>query len=144
SFARSSLYQETFFPDIKFENLKKLIQAVELIINNSHYKLLVEKHLNAENLRALIVDLIQEYRIQMLKNKIQKHVNTLVNDIQSELRLHTTVPKIENIDFNEIAKEILMKNKFNDLVFQMRKEKIINSEVISDFTIETRRRVFTG
>ncbi|MBT2732899.1 PHP domain-containing protein [Carnobacterium sp. ISL-102] len=144
SFAKAKLFEETPFQETKLGNLKKLIQSTEILITNREYKPLIEEYVNYGDMSNLIIRLIEKYRELLLQNKIKDTANTIVSNIQAELQLKTTVPKIKNIDLSNIAKEFLIKEKFDKLVLLMHEEKIISRKSLSDFTIETRRRIFEG
>lgn len=144
SFAKAKLFEETPFQETKLGSLEKLIQSVEILLTNREYKPLIEEHIKHENMTSLIINLIEKYRKILLQNRIKDITDTIVSNIQAELQLKTTVPKIKNINLSSIAKEFLIKEKFDELVLLMHEEKVINRKHLSDFTIETRRRTFEG
>ena len=144
NFSKTIMFQEIQFPLQNLENLEKLITSTSNIIENVEYRDIIDHYIPKVQLRKLIVQLIIKYRRLTLDNNFKKITNELIQGIQRELQLQTSIPKIEEIDLITIAKDIVMIQKFNLLVEEIKKDKIIKSDPLYDFTIEARRKIYTG
>ena len=135
SFSKASLFSETLYPDVSLEGLKKLIDSTLLLIENTEYREIIEKHLTIQNLKSLAVELINKYKEIYELNAKKKWINELVSNIQSVLRSKTACTYPEDVDFYKIILENEKINKFSKIVQSLKIEKEIDSKEIKGFKI---------
>jgi len=142
SYSRSALFSETSFVETNVDGLKKLIDAVSLIIENTENKNIVEKHLSIEALKALAVELIQKLRNVKEQNAKVKWLNGLISDVQSTLQSKSTITPPKDLDFYKILIEKRKAEKFSKLTSYLKIERQIYSEDVKGFKIVASARPF--
>lgn len=144
SFAKALLFSETPYKSKTLKTLEELIKSVQIILDNQEYSVLISEELPTHSLINLLNRLVDEYRRIYLNNLIKDKTNSLVSDIQGTLQLKTRIQRIADIDFTNIAKEILMIDNFNNLTKELQKAKTLEQTEIYDFTIRKSKRPFKG
>lgn len=144
AFSKCKLYNESNLDIDELENLKKIINATLILIDNVEYKSIINNHINDQTLKNLLYDLILNFN-QLYENNLKKHwVNNLISNIKSDLKFRSTTTSIEEIDFNKIQTEKEKVKKFNSLVKQIQNEKIIDSKEIRGFKVIAKTKKYTG
>jgi hypothetical protein len=144
SFSKCSLYNETQFEIDSLENIKKLISATKTLLENTEYKSIIEKHLTEQNLKNLIVELIKKHNDLNESNLKKNWVNGVIEQIKDGLRFRSTTTAIESVDFQKIQREKLKVVKFENLVDNIKVEKIIDSKDIRGFKVIAKTKKYTG
>ncbi|KOP36110.1 histidinol-phosphatase [Flavobacterium sp. WLB] len=136
-YSKCNLFSEDEFSLNDMSNLDKIIESVITLIDNNEYQDIITKYISNENLIKLLFELIEKSSISKIENEQKKWLNTIIIDIQRELRIKTTSSFVENIDFYKIALDEIRKNKFIDVVTELKKERQINKEELGKFSIIT-------
>lgn len=136
-YSKCNLFSEDDFLINDLSNLDKIIESVITLINNNEYEDIITKYISNENLIKLLVELIQKSIVSKVENEQKKWLNTVISDIQRELRIKTTSSFVENIDFYKIALDQMRGNKFIEVVTELKKERVINKEELGKFAIIT-------
>jgi Fe-S cluster assembly ATPase SufC len=144
SFSKAALFSETLYPETSLNDLKKLIDAANLLLNNNEYKGIVEKHLPTANLKSLLIELINKYKGIHESNAKKKWINDLVSDIKKGLRSRTSLTYPEEIDFYKIIFEDQKVKKFLQVVESIRKEREIYRKEIQGFKIVARTQNYAN
>ncbi|MFH6964692.1 histidinol-phosphatase [Flavobacterium plurextorum] len=144
SFSKCKLYNESNFKADDLDNLKKLIKATEMLLENKEYRVIINKHLSDESLQALILELIETHNEIYQKNLKRSWANDLINRIKEDLRFRSSTTAIEEIDFSKIQLEKIKTTKFKDLVKKLHIEKEIDSKEIRGFRVVARTKKYTG
>lgn len=144
SFSKCKLYNETKFELDDLENLKALIKATNLLLDNTEYKTVINKHISENSLKDLFFELIETYKSKHIKNLEKSFVNGLTERIKDDLKIRSSSTSIEDIDFNKIQLDKIKVSKFNDLVHKLQAEKIIDSKEIRGFKVIAKTKKFTG
>src|SRR5690554_1573106 len=113
SFAKAVLFNEELYSETNLTSLKELIKSVELLINNTEYKEIINKHIEDKNLKALALELMEEYTKSSELELKKKYLNTLVKDIKTDLRVRTSTTYVEDIDFYKVVLENEKVRNFN-------------------------------
>ena len=140
SYAKAKLFTEDNFIESDNNNLFKLINSVELIIENKEYESIVNKYIDKNNLKKLIQELILEYRIKYRENLYKEYVNTTVNSIKLGLKIKTSIEMPQECNFNEINSNFIKINKFNYIVENLKVEKEIGNTELYNFAIQSKRQ----
>lgn len=144
NYAKSALFSESLFKINDLNSLKSLIDATILIIEDSEYQEIVNKHLIADNLKKLAIELIIKHN-DIHNNNLEKlWLNTLISSIKQELNSKTTIVFPEEIDFYKILFENEKLKKFDKIVKDIQKDKIINKKEFRGFKVVGSAKKFKG
>ncbi|MDB5032690.1 MAG: hypothetical protein JWP71_3411 [Mucilaginibacter sp.] len=144
SFSRARLFDEVQFSISELKGLSDLIEATAKLIDNTSYSQIIVKHLNIENLKKLICELIENYIDSYELNLKRNWVNELVNKIKDDLKLKTTIVPPNEIDlYNSIWENYKVK-KFIKIVDEIRKEREIERKEFGSFKVVVSTKKFTG
>lgn len=144
SFAKAVLFNEELYSETNLTSLKELIKSVELLINNTEYKEIINKHIEDKNLKALALELMEEYTKSSELELKKKYLNTLIKDIKTDLRVRTSTTYVEDIDFYKVVLENEKVRNFNHVTKLLQEEREIDKEEISRFKLVTKSSPFTG
>lgn len=144
SFSKCKLYNETKFELDDLENLKELITATQLLLDNTEFKILINRHISENSLKELLLDLIVNYKLKYAKNLERGFINDLTERIRDDLKIRSSSTSIEELDFSKIQLDKIKVKKFNELVKKIQTEKIIDSKEIRGFKVVAKTKKFTG
>jgi Fe-S cluster assembly ATPase SufC len=139
-FSKCTLFSEDAFSINDFKNLDKVIDSVKTLIENSEYQDIIAKYISTDSLRTLLLELIQKAMDANVENEQKKWLNTIISDIQRELKIKTTNTSVDNLNFYDIALDEIRVRKFIDVVTELKKEREINREEFGKFSIITTTR----
>jgi hypothetical protein len=109
TFSKCKLYNETKFTLDSLDNLKKLISATETLLETNEYKEIVNNHISNDDLKNLIIELIQKHNELFEKNIKKDWTNSLIESIKDSLKFRSTTTSIEELDFSKIQLEKIKK-----------------------------------
>ena len=144
AFSKCKLYNEANFEIDDVENLKKLINATILLIDNKEYRSVINKYISDENLKSLLIELLSVHKNIYQNNQKKNWINDLITQIKNDLRFRSTTTTIEDVDFSKIQLDKIKVNKFKAIVKSIQNEKNIDSKDIRDFKVVARTKRFTG
>lgn len=144
AFAKASLFSEIDFKIKPLDTLEELIKSVQNLLSNKEYSQLIYSLISKDELEKLLHGMITEYRRLFKVNLFQKKTNEIILDIRRELQMKTPVQRIEDLDFNKVAEEIIIKKHFNKVTKTLQEEKELDSKGIYDFTIMKSKSPFKG
>jgi hypothetical protein len=144
TYSKCNLFSEESFLTNDFRNLDKIIESVTTLIDNTEYQHIITKYISSVNLVRLLSELIQKAKESRIENEEKKWLNSIINDIQRELRVKTTSTFIENVDFYNIAADEIKLEKFESVVTELKKERQINKEELGKFSIITSTKPIEG
>lgn len=144
AFAKARLFSETLFDIKDLSSLKKLIEAVEVLISNLEYRELVNSHIERKALLKLAISLRKKYIDESQSASAMKCVNNIVDNIKTELSTRTTNTVIPEIDFYRILLNQRKIKKFSAIAQAVRKERIIEQKSIHSFNVVAKTRPFNG
>lgn len=144
SFSKCKLYNETKFDLDDLENLQSIIKATKLLLDNTEYKSIINKHIAENNLKELFKELITVYKIKHIANLEKGFINELTERIKDDLKIRSSSTSIEDVDFHKIQMDKIKVRKFNEIVSKLQIEKIIDSKEIRGFKVIAKTRKFTG
>ena len=144
SYSKATLFSETLYNETDLKSLEKLIEATEVIIENTEYQEIISKHLLLENLRNLAIELIGHY-IDINEINLQKRwLNDLVTKVKEDLKLKTSTVPPTDIDFYNLVFENEKVKKFQEVVTELKTEREIDRKEIRGFKVVAYTRQFTG
>jgi uncharacterized protein YerC len=136
-YSKCILFSEELFTISDLKNLDKVIESVTTLIENNEYQDIITKYISQENLKSLLKELIQKAIVSKVENEQKKWLNTIISDVQRDLRVKTTSTFIENVDFYKIAINEMKVEKFQTIVSELKKARQINKEELGKFSIIT-------
>ena len=144
SYSKAKLFSETLFPEVDLKSLEKLIDATELLIENTEYQDVINIHLSAVSLRNLAIDLIAKH-IELNEINLKKRwLNDLITKTKDELKSKTATTPPAEIDFYRIVLENEKVKKFNQVVTAIQSEREIDRKEIRGFKVVARTKKYSG
>ncbi|MEZ9206511.1 PHP domain-containing protein [Vibrio splendidus] len=144
SFSKSLLFNESLFDVNDDKVLYDLINSTRLLINNTEYRTVIDKHIDLIGLRALLCNLIEIFWEKNLDRKKRSAVNDIVRDVKNKLQLRSSSIQVKDIDLYRVISEHQKISKFNEITKLLQKEKVIQKEHIQNFTVVCKQRPFSG
>ena len=144
SFSKCKLYNESNFEIDDLDNIKKLIKATELLLENKEYRDIIDKHVSLMSLKSLIIELITTHNEIYEKNLKKNWTNDLLNRIKEDLRFRSSTTAIDDIDFSKIMLEKIKVSRFRSIVKNLQKEQVIDSKEIRGFKVVAKTKKYTG
>ncbi|MFT4804895.1 MAG: ABC-type dipeptide/oligopeptide/nickel transport system ATPase component [Psychroserpens sp.] len=142
SFAKAKLFTESEFKSNDLVSLKQLVNSVILLIDNSEYQNIINKHISSVKLKDLAVDLILEYNKRRESELQKSFVNDIIENIKNELRMHTAAAPVSEVDLFNHAMDIKKVEKFNVLCNIVKSEKEFLRQDIQGFSKVAKRGEF--
>ncbi len=134
-FSKSSMFNEITF-DVKTNNeLIELINAIKALLDNDTYKEIIEKNIDKNSLRKLLLELVKIYRSKYLDEKLKNEIDKLINKVQKKLELKSSIETISQIDFYSIMKNRLIVKRFNGDFDKIKEKKKIFEEDYQRFKV---------
>jgi hypothetical protein len=136
-YSKCNLFNEEVFANDDLKNLDKVIESIKNLIENHEYQDIIAKYITGENLKKLLFELIEKAIVSKIQNEQKKWINTIIGDIQRELRIKTTSTFVENVNLYDISLDEMKINKFSEVVCELKKQRKINKEELGKFSIIT-------
>ena len=130
AFSKAKLFSDTLIPKEETDELKSLISALTLIIENQTYKEIIARSLDLEKLKNLFIELNSIYEKKKLANIIIDETNNVISSIKRELGQKSAVTTPEDWSFISYLKKKLFVDEFNKLIGTLTSEKIICDEKV--------------
>ncbi len=143
-YSKCNLFNEELFVLSDLSNLDKVIIAVTTLIENKEYKDTINRHISTNSLKNLAVELMQKSIDSILNNNKKDWINSIVKDIQRDLRIKTTGSFVEEVDFYKVAMDEVKVKKFDFVTSQLKTEREINKEELGKFSIVTKTSKIEG
>jgi len=143
-FSKCTLYSESKFSIKDMSNLKDLITATQKLIDNEEYDELINKYVSKNDLKELIIGLIEKYNEEQENLLKLKWLNSLIDDIKRNLQTQSSQTSIEEIDLYKITIDNMKVRKFNEIVNYLKQEREIYREDIGKFNIIGKTLKYTG
>lgn len=144
SFSKCKLYNETKYDLDDLENLKALIKATKILLDNTEYKSIINKHIPETNLKSLFLELIETYKGKHIKNLKKGFINELTERIKDDLKIRSSSTSIEDVDFHKIQIDKIKVDKFEEITKKLQTEKIIDSKEIRGFKVIAKTKKYNG
>ena len=141
-YSKCSLYSESGYTINDLENLRRLITAVEDLIDTREYKSIVEKNISKSSLISLHTDLINKFveEKQLALKKIW--INDFVEDIKSKLQRRTADTRVADVDFYSIQMNRVKVQRFRELTSLVKRPSVIEKQDIEGFIVQMSKRPY--
>ena len=144
AFAKAKLFTESKFTIDDLSSLKKLVQATMSLADSSGFKEIINRHISDNSLRLLIIDLIIEHNKNYAMELKKSFVNDIIDNIQFELKMHTSASPINEINLYKLALDQKKIDKFNALCSLIKQEKEFLRNDIQGFSKIAKRNEFNN
>lgn len=145
NFGQAKLFNESPFSKEGTKNLDTLIGSLENIITNKQYYDQINKYLDFDSLKELIVELC-DIRITLAnQNKLKGIANEIIKSTQQNLRAKSSTPHIKQVNFEDYLVVLDKIDKFNNIVVNLQERKQKNLEsVASKYNVVMDLKEFEG
>jgi len=143
-FSQTVLFNEQKFAESENENLKKLISAVELLINNTEYRAIINSIISRKKLLELIIALINKFFEVQEINLKKRWANSIISNIKTELQSSSASTPIKEINFYQIKMEYEKLSKFELIANSIKRERVIEQKQVRRFKIIASTKKFKG
>lgn len=143
-FSKSALFNENAFNEQNYDELRKLIGAIELLLESQQFKTIINKHLPEESLKALLKELIELYRDCLLDSKYRNEVNNILKMVKESLQLKSAAPRIPDIDLYQYFINKKKREMFAQIAIAIKKSRQVSSEKAGQFIISVSARPFNN
>ncbi len=144
AFSKMRLYHETLFNLADLVSLENIINSVEVLVENTQYRELINKYISELDLVHLLIAMMENYIAEYEQNLMMCYANDLINAIQYELSLRSAMVTVPEIDF---YKYLLDKKKielFIKIANNIKESRIICEKDLSPYRIVIRTRSFSS
>ena len=143
-YSKSLLFNESEINEQNNDEIKKIVDAVSVLLETQLYKPIVERYISIDSLKALLKELIETYRIGVMENNYYKEVNNMIRMVKESLQLKSAAPRIPNIDLYQYFINKKKREIFAKVALAVKGERIISTEKAGQFTICVSSRPFTN
>lgn len=144
SFSKASLFSEEEFEISNLNGLKDLIRSVQHLIENIEYKTIIDKHLLAQDLQKLIVELMKEYGKKEEDRLKKRWLNDLMAEIKKKLQMRTAATTIEDADLYQVALDLKKVQKFKEISKMVRRDHEIMKKDVQGYKVVAKTSEFLG
>ena len=141
-YAKCPLFTAELFELITDSNLKKLIEAVKILLENEEYADLIDEKIGKSSLEDLLFNFINLSCKEKNNKLIIRESNDMLEKIKTALDERSSLSIIKDIDLNAIASNILHEKYFNDFINKFKNTTIIESDESLRFSINVTRKPF--
>jgi hypothetical protein len=144
TYSKTALFNESKYETSNLISLNKLIEATILLLENEEYRTTINTYVQEENLKLLLIDLINKARDKQETILKQQWLNDLIDNTKRALHTRSAQTNIEDINLYEIALGHKKIDKFNKVVKYLKTEKEIHRKDIGKFKIIAETKKYTG
>lgn len=144
SFSSAKLFNDNKYSIEDLKSLNDLILSIETILKNTEYRASINEFIDRNKLIDLAEHLATMLKEKSILNSKKEFINTLMDDIKSKLRLQTSSTFIEDIELEDYITSIDKINKFEQLVKNIKKERVFYKVDINKFVIHGEIKEFSG
>lgn len=144
SYAKCSLFNETKFEKENLESLVTLVNAVDMLLRNTEYKNLIEKHVKRTALLTLGIELREQYIVKAQWQKKAEFINEMIDSIQRELRMQSANESIPEIDFYQIMMNKVKVDRFIQIAQAIKKEHDVDQQVVGSYRVVAKTQPYKG
>ncbi|MCB2310620.1 PHP domain-containing protein [Clostridium tagluense] len=144
AFSRAVLFNEVEYTKNNLDNLKKVINATQTLVDNLEYKETINRYLPEQNIYRLLIDLMKQYEKSCEENLKREHINEIIKGIKNKLRLKTAATVIDDVDFNKVILDREKVNKFTEIVSLIKKECKVQEKEAFGFKVVAKASRFNG
>lgn len=138
SFAKTKIFSEVNFQIDDNEQPISIIKLLYTLYINEWKKDVIEKYINMDSLRKLIIELIKIQKIELRNTKLKELTNEVVDKIKGDLTKESAANAPETMDLINMFKYKKIIEKTNKIFPLLKEEKEIETQKLSLFDISVR------
>ena len=135
-YSKVKLFTESSLDIHDLTDLKKIIEALIVIIDDEKYESMVKKWIDKSKLKGLCLELIDQYNNKKLENQLIEETNSLVKAIKSSLGKKSSLNPIDDVDLKKQFRLLVIEDKFNNLIRMGGEKRTVNTDQMFGFSIE--------
>ena len=143
-FSEVNLYQENEYSLVNTTGLKKLIESVVTIIENTTHKDIILKYIPEESLRSLVLELIGKFNLETESNLKKETINDLIKEIKRSLQVRSSLPPIEGLEPYSLLMNRKKIEKFENISRDLKKSREFFRKDLHKFSIVANSKPFEG
>ena len=144
AFAKCHLFHETRFEEKSLDSLADLIDAVDMLIQNTEYKSLIERHVQRKALLELGISLRWQYIQESEQAMKSRFVNDIVASVQSELQVRSSNTSVPDIDFYQIVMNKVKVKQFERIARAIKRPRVIKDRSVYSYRVIAKAQAYTG
>jgi hypothetical protein len=134
-YSKAKMFTESEYEIEQSGKLGKLIDATDTLLNPGKYKDLVDASVDSDKLLELLTNLIEKFREEALDRRKHVWTNEVVASIKHALGTLSALTPIEEINLIEIARNKAKVARFETIVKELQKPRILDRRSMQRFTI---------
>ena len=135
-YSKCTLFSEDFFSPVEMTILESLIRNVSELLDNKHYKTVIDRHIERSKIIALYNDLIMMRRNISIEKKKKEWTNDVIREIKEQLQIKSSSTSInDDLDLYQIALRRCKRLKFITLCKLVKRERKIRELTLKKFKI---------
>ena len=135
-YSKCTLFSEDLFSPVEMTILESLIRNVRELLDNKHYKTVIEKHIERGKIIDLYKELIMMRRKSSVKKKKKEWTNDVIREIKGQLQIKSSSTSInDDLDLYQIALRRCKRLKFTTLYKLVKRERKIREMTLKKFKV---------
>lgn len=135
-YSKCALFSEELFSPVEMTILESLIRNVSELLDNRHYKTVIDKHIERSKIIALYNELILMRREISIKKKKKEWTNDVIREIKGKLQIKSSsTPINDDLDLYQIALRRRKRLKFINLCKLVKRERKIRELTLKKFKV---------
>ena len=134
-YSNTKMFSETKYNCLDDLDTKDVINALFKILDSTHNKQIISKYLSEETLLALLRELIEKRKQELLEFKLKQEVNDIVEVVKKDLTKKSAIKPIDNINFYEVYKKKLLIEQYNYVCNLLKQSKTIYKSKVGRFSL---------
>lgn len=142
AYAKTKIFTESLFNYSLSSKTLDVIKAIDKILSYDEHTELIEKYVDKNNLKSLLKELIIVRKEEKKSKVLMDETDKIVKFLQDKLKQKSSMKPISDVNLNEIYKNELIINNFNDLCTNLKKPFQINETDIFGYKLILNRKEF--
>lgn len=115
AYSKTKIFTESFYNYNLSNKTLDVIKAIDKILSYDENQELIDKYIDKNNLKILILELISIRKKEYKLKKLMDETDKIVKSIQDELKQISSMKPIVDVDLNDIYKSKFTIDSFNEL-----------------------------
>lgn len=139
SFAKTKIFSEVNFQIDDNKQAVDIINALKTLYNNEWEKEIVEKYIDKDKLKGLIIELVAKQRTEAKDIKLKEFTNQIIDKIKKDLTKESSANATESMDLINIFKYKKIIEKTNIIFPLLKEEKELEVQKLPLFEVSVKK-----
>jgi hypothetical protein len=144
AYSKARLFSEEKYAIFEQEGLGDLIASTRNLIENVEFRKTIEKHVSLDDLKALIVELMNTFSNRDQERRKMMWINELVSEIKKKLQMKTAATSIADVDLYAVAMNRQRAAKFAQVIQAARTRRELMRKPLQGFELVASAGQFSG